>query len=92
MISAPRETWRASWGLRSGGGNQTFQKFQFKMFNANFHKSQSESLFRIYDMDNDGYISNGELFQVEYHGLKIKLVHYKKSNIASHQMYKQTCM
>ena len=22
--------------------------------------------FRIYDMDNDGYISNGELFQVRY--------------------------
>ena len=68
--------------------SKPFTNFNSKC-SSNFHKSESESLFRIYDMDNDGYISNGELFQVEYHGLKIKLVHYKKSNITSHQMYKQ---
>ena len=28
-------------------------------------------LFRIYDMDNDGYISNGELFQVKHQELTL---------------------
>lgn len=29
-------------------------------------ESKMRFAFRIYDMDNDGYISNGELFQVSY--------------------------
>jgi len=30
-------------------------------------ESKLRFAFRIYDMDNDGYISNGELFQVTFH-------------------------
>lgn len=30
-------------------------------------ESKLRFAFRIYDMDNDGYISNGELFQVSYY-------------------------
>merc|ERR1712062_416373 len=42
---------------------------EFVMGIAQFSKSESDDLrlqfiFRIYDMDRDGYISNGELFQV----------------------------
>lgn len=32
-------------------------------------ESKLRFAFRIYDMDNDGYISNGELFQVNFHRL-----------------------
>ena len=42
---------------------------EFVLGLAQFSKSESDDLrlqfiFRIYDMDRDGYISNGELFQV----------------------------
>ena len=63
LISVQREIWRVNWDLRSGGPNNlSVREIKFETF-ANLEPS----LFRIYDMDNDGYISNGELFQVKYH-------------------------
>jgi len=47
----------------------TYLLIKFVLGLAQFSKSESDDLrlqfiFRIYDMDRDGYISNGELFQV----------------------------
>ena len=44
------------------------QPFSFEHSRKAF-KNLEHFLFRIYDMDNDGYISNGELFQVKHHEL-----------------------
>ena len=38
--------------------------FHFVKYHKSKLISKKESHFRIYDMDGDGYISNGELFQV----------------------------
>lgn len=40
-------------------------------------ESKLRFAFRIYDMDNDGYISNGELFQVSFFFLEfLNFIHF----------------
>lgn len=52
-----------------GNGEVDFKEFiqGVSQFSVKGDKlSKLRFAFRIYDMDNDGYISNGELFQVNY--------------------------
>lgn len=51
----------------NGGGDIDFKEFVqgLSIFSANTsHDEKLRFLFRIYDIDNDGYISNGELYLV----------------------------
>ncbi|KAF7993996.1 hypothetical protein HCN44_011265 [Aphidius gifuensis] len=43
---------------------QGVSQFSVKVANSGDKESKLRFAFRIYDMDNDGFISNGELFQV----------------------------
>ena len=46
-------------------------------------------IFRIYDMDRDGYISNGELFQVKV--LEIYLHHYFNLQVCLTSQHPAVC-
>ena len=41
--------------------------------------------FRIYDLDNDGYISNGELFQVNLHGETSHLGMWSQADVLGYE-------
>lgn len=43
-------------------------------------ESKLRFAFRIYDMDNDGYISNGELFQVSFLSENLRVIFITCSN------------
>lgn len=43
-------------------------------------ESKLRFAFRIYDMDNDGYISNGELFQVSFLSENLRVIFITSSN------------
>ena len=54
------------------------QQSMFKINQHTLHICDKTFMFciylknaRIYDIDNDGFVSNGELYQVDYYGLKI---------------------
>lgn len=57
-----------------GNGEVDFKEFiqGVSQFSVKGDKlSKLRFAFRIYDMDNDGYISNGELFQVRLHRISL---------------------
>lgn len=58
-----------------GNGEVDFKEFiqGVSQFSVKGDKlSKLRFAFRIYDMDNDGYISNGELFQVRLHRIALR--------------------
>lgn len=57
-----------------GNGEVDFKEFiqGVSQFSVKGDKlSKLRFAFRIYDMDNDGYISNGELYQVRLRGISL---------------------
>lgn len=65
-----------------GNGEVDFKEFIEGMSQFSVKGNKEAKLnfaFKIYDVDKDGYISNGELFQVSLTVIKFRLIAYKPS-------------
>ena len=65
---------------QDNSGEIDFKEFVHGMSQFSSHGDKETKLrfaFRIYDMDNDGFISNGELFQVNIFFSLFKMFRFK---------------